>query len=184
MEGDRFKSLLDRDYRISPDVYFGKNVTIGCGVVIEKECYIGDNSIISHYCVLRPNTKIGNNCVIGHMTVFEGDCTIGNRTLIHSQCHITKDVIIEEDVFIAPFFCGANTPRIKHGRNFPLIIKGYKICRAVRIGIGVLLLPGVTIGENALIGVGSIVTKDVPAGEVWYGFPATKRGMVPENELL
>ena len=152
--------------------------------MIEKSCSIGDNSIIGHHCVLRPQTKIGQNCVIGHLTVFEGETAIGNRVLIHAQCHITKGVVIEDDVFIAPFFCGANTPRIVHGRGYPLEIKPYRIKRGARIAIGVIVLPGIIIGENALVGAGSVVTHDIPAGEIWFGNPATKHGDVPRDERL
>jgi len=179
-----YKDLLDGVYRIHPFAKFGKNVKLGEGIVIEEGCKIGDNTIIGHYCVLRPRTIIGKDCVIGHMTVFEGECEIRDRVLIHAQCHITKDVLIEDDVFIAPFFCGANTKRIVHGRNYPLEITGYTIKRAARIGIGVLVLPDILIGENAQIGVGSVVTKNVPDREIWYGNPAKKHGDVPEDEIL
>lgn len=179
-----YKLALGSNDPIHWSTKFGKNVTLGKGVIIEENCRIGDNTFIGHYTVLRPGTKIGNDCVIGHLTVFEGDCVICDRVLIHAQCHITKGVTIEDDVFIAPFFCGANTQRIKHGRDFDLKINGYTIRRAARIGIGVLILPGREIGENAQIGVGAVVTKDVPPREVWVGNPAKKLRDVPKNELL
>jgi len=169
---------------IHPTTTFGKNVKLGHGVIIEEGCEIGDNTYIGNYTVLRPGTKIGKDCVIGHLTVFEGDSVIEDRVLIHAQCHITKGVLIEEDVFIAPFFCGANTRRIKHGRKYELKIIPYIIRRAVRIGIGVLVLPGVVIGENAQIGVGSIVTKHVPPREIWIGSPAEKYKDVPKSEII
>lgn len=174
----KYISLLESVAPVDPLTKFGKNVRLGVGVIIEKDCSIGDDSFIGHYCVLRPEVKIGKKSMIGHLTVFEGESTIGNRVLIHSQCHITKGVIIEDDVFIAPFFCGANTAQIVHGRNYPLILEAYRIKRAARIGIGVLVLPGVVIGENAQIGVGSVVTKNVPDGECWFGNPVIGRAHV------
>ena len=180
----KYLNALGNNPPIHPDTKFGKNVRLGYGVVIEKDCEIGDNSFIGHHTILRPRTKIGNDCVIGHLTVFEGDSTIGDRVLIHAQSHITVDVTIEDDVFIAMFFCGANTKKIKHGRDYDLKVTGYKIRRAARIGIGVLLLPGIEIGENSLIGAGSVVTKDVPPREVWFGNPAIKHRNVPEDEIL
>ena len=169
---------------IHPSTKFGSNIRLGEGVIIEEGCKIGDNTFIGHYTVIRPNTLIGNDCVIGHLTVFEGDATIGNRVLIHAQCHITKGVTIEDDVFIAPLFCGANTPRIVHGRDYSLILRPYHIKRAARIGISVSILPGITIGENAQIGAGSVVTKDVPDRECWFGNPAYFKKMVPDEEFL
>lgn len=169
---------------IHPEVKFGKKVQLSHYVVIEKSCEIGDETFIGNFCVLRKGTKIGKHCVIGHGTVFEGDCQVGNRVLIHSQCHITKKVIIEDDVFIAPMFVGANTPKIKHGRNYPLVLKPYRIKRAARIGIGVVVLPGVVIGENVLVGAGSVVTKDVPEGMIVMGVPAKVVGKVADEEVL
>ncbi|MEJ2251016.1 MAG: DapH/DapD/GlmU-related protein [Candidatus Lokiarchaeota archaeon] len=151
---DSYINALNGTQPIHPNTKFGDNVKLGYGVVIEEGCEIGDNTFIGHHTVLRPGTKIGKNCTIGHLTVFEGDSKIGDRVLIHAQCHITKFVEIEDDVFIAPFFCGANTKKIKHGRDFPLKRYGYKIRRAARIGIGVLIFPGIEIGENSQIGVG------------------------------
>lgn len=179
-----YKPLLGQCGLIHPLVKFGKNVTLGHGVIIEEGCEIGDNTLIGHYCVLRPSTKIARDCKIGHFTVFEGDSIIGDRVLIHAQCHITKGVIIEDDVFIAPFFCGANTARIVHGRSYLLILDPYIIKRAARIAIDVLVLPGVIIGENVHVGAGSLVTRNIPDGECWLGAPAVFKSKVPKDELL
>lgn len=169
---------------IHPTVKIGKDVRLGHYIVIEEGCEIGDGTFIGNFCVLREGTRIGKRCVIGHGTVFEGKCVIGDRVLIHAQCHITKGVVIEDDVFIAPMFVGANTPRIVHGRKYPLELKPYCIRRAARIGVGVVVLPGVTIGENALVGAGSVVTKDVPDRAIVMGVPARVVGEVPDDELL
>ena len=181
---ERFTRLHGEFDLIHPDVKFGKNVRIGAGVIIEEGSEIGDNSLIGNYVVMRSRTMIGQDSMIGHLTVCEGDTIIGDRVLIHAQCHITKGVIIEDDVFIAPFFCGANTSQIVHGRNYPLILNPYRINRAARIGIGVIVLPGITIGENAQVAAGSLVTKDIPAEECWQGSPAIFKKKVPREELL
>lgn len=181
---DRYEDLLGNMAPIHPETRFGDNVKLGNNVVIEKGCKIGSNVIIGHSVVMRPGTIIGDDCMIGHLTVFEGDCLVGKRTLIHAQCHVTKGASIGEDVFIAPFFCGANTPRIVHGRDYPLVLKPYRIERAVRIGVGVVVAPGVVIRENAQIGMGSVVTRDVPARHCWLGNPAAFHREVPTEELL
>ena len=181
------EKYIDALYGNSPihwSTKFGKNVRLGVNVVIEKNCIIGDNTFIGHNTVLRPNTVIGKDCVIGHLTVFEGDAIIHDRVLIHAQCHITKNTLIESDVFIAPFFCGANTSRIVHGRDYELKISGPTIRRAARLGIGVLMLPGLEIGENAQVGAGSLVTENVPARQIWFGNPAVYSKDVPVDELL
>jgi len=180
----RYNDLCGDNYRIHYSTQFGENVKIGFNTVIEKDCKIGSNTIIAHNCVLRPGTVIGDNCVIGHCTVFEKNYTIGNRTLIHAQCHITLGTVIEEDVFVAVMVTFANTRNIVHGRNFPLVLEAPIVRRAARIGCNVSLTPGVEIGTNAFIGMGSVVTKNVPAGEMWFGNPAKYIKDVPENEWL
>jgi acetyltransferase-like isoleucine patch superfamily enzyme len=164
----------------------GDDVRFGDYCVIERDCVIGHNCIIGNGVVMRPGTIIGNNTVIGHLTVFEGECTVGDKVLIHAQCHITKGVKIEDLVFIAPLFVGANDPRMCHNRRHIIdyVETPYVIKRAARIGVSVSVLPGVTIGENSVVGVGSVVTRDVPPGKIVHGVPAEVRGMVPPEEWL
>jgi acetyltransferase-like isoleucine patch superfamily enzyme len=174
-------------WTIYPRVSFGRDVRLGSYVVIENDCAIGDSTIIGNHVVMRPNTRIGSNCVIGHLTVFEGESTIGDNCLIHAQCHITKGVVIEDEVFIAPLFVGANDPKMQHRRAHILgdfEPEPYRIKRGARIAIGVKVLPGVTIGENSLVGVGAVVTKDVPDFAVVRGVPAQIVGEVPEEERI
>lgn len=189
---------IAEDVEIDPDTVIGSFSVIGKGckignrtrishhVVIEENCIIGDDTFIGHGCVLRPKTSIGNNCVIGHLTVFEGDASIGDGTLIHAQCHITSGVKIGRKVFIAPFFCGANDPKMSHARRhiIPFVRKGYIIEDYVRIAIGVLLNPGITLRKNSFIRMGSVVTKDVPENAIVQGIPARIIGEVPNEERL
>lgn len=168
--------------QILPNARIGKNCRIGHNVVIYGDCVIGDNCLVGDGAVLRPGTVIGNDSIFGTMSVSEGKNQIGNRVTIHSQCHITQTVVIEDDVFIAPFFCGANTKRISHGRGFPVLMEGYHIKRGARIAIGVLILPDVTIGEECLIGVGAVVTKDIPDYSIAFGAPARVQETIPEED--
>ena len=175
---------IDRHGRqIDPSVLIGNNVRIGNNVVIEDNCYIGDNVMIGHGCVIRPRTWIGDNTKISHMTVIEGDCYILNDVCIHGQCHITRGMIIEDLVFMAPFCIFANDNGMKWKRGDwnmqPPILK-----RACRLAIGVRVIPGVTIGENAALGVGAVVTKDIPPREFWAGVPARFKYMVKEEDVL
>lgn len=163
----------------------GKNTRIESTAIIQENCEIGEDCFIGHYVVMRPGTKIGNRTVVGHMTVFEGDCSIGADCLIHAQCHITKGSIIEDKVFIAPGFIGANDPDMVHlRRKGEFVPKGYRIKRGARIAIGVLVAPGITIGENAIIGIGSVIVKDVADNEIIYGVRACPKGIVPEEERI
>lgn len=158
----------------------------GAGVIIEENCEIGDGSYIGNYCVLRPGTTIGKNTVIGHLTVFEGDCQVGDDCLIHAQCHITAGTIIEDKVFIAPGYIGANDYRMVHLRRdkVPFIRQAPIIRHGARLGIGVLVLPGVIIGRESLIAAGSVVTKHTKPFCYYKGTPAKYIGIIPEEEML
>lgn len=180
-----YVDMLGNAADIDPCTHFGGNVRLGRNVVIESGCSIGENTIIGHNVVMRPGTIIGANCVVGHGTVFEGDSVTGNRVTIHAQCHITKTVVIEDDVFIGPMFLGTNTVNIKHGRpNIELVLKAFHAKRACRIGACVTAYPGVVIGENAMVGFGSLITRSIPDKQLWYGHPAKYIRLVPEEEWL
>jgi len=168
------------------DCTIGDGVRIGHNVIIEEGCKIGDNTFIGHNCVLRPGTDIAHDCVIGHDCVFEGHCTIGEGTLIHAQSHITRGAKVGKYVFIAPMFMEANDAKMVHQRRhkFPFIMESPVIEDGARIGTAVRLNPGVTVGENSVIGTGSIVTRDIPPGVISYGVPSKIKGFVPPEENI
>lgn len=183
---DRWNPLQDGGVEtpIDPSVRIGQNVRIGLNVVIERGCRIGDGSIIGHNVVLRPETAVGRDCRICHGVVCEGDTLIGDRVTVHDQTHLTKGIIIEDDVFIGPGVVTSNTKKIVHGRKIPLAIRPPIILRGARIGAGTIILPGVEIGEEAMIGAGSLVVKDCRAYSVYYGRPAICVQDVPAEEWL
>ena len=176
---DSFKNAF-----VSEKAYIGEGTVVQTGAIIEDECKIGKNCRIGYHAVLRKGTLIGDNSVFGTHSVSEGFNRIGNHVTVHSQCHITQTVEIEDWVFIAPFFCGANTKKIVHGRGYELAKEGYRIKAGARIAIGVLVMPAVTIGREALIGAGSLVTQDIPDFAIAYGSPAKVVGVVPPEERL
>lgn len=184
MLDDRYISLLGNFDRIHPDTKIGKNVRIGEGTVIEKECEIGDNTLIGHNCVLRPRTKIGHDSMIGHLTVFEGDNKVGNDVVVHSQCHITSHTVIEDHVFVGPTVTFINTRNIKHGRNIPLVLDAAVIRYGARIGAKSIILPGVEVGREAVVGAGSVITKDCKPFGMYIGPAAKFVKEVPIEERL
>ncbi len=162
----------------------GKNVFIHELVEIPDDLEIGDNSRIFAGTVLAPKTKIGHNTTIGKLVNFEADATVGSHVTIYSQSHLTTGLVIEDYVWIGPMFMGLNTKRIRHVRDFDLKIEPPTIKWGARVGARVTLMPDVTIGEEALIDSCAVVTKNVPAREIWRGFPAKKVAEVQEDELL
>ncbi|MEA2607241.1 MAG: UDP-2-acetamido-3-amino-2,3-dideoxy-glucuronate N-acetyltransferase [Chloroflexota bacterium] len=146
---------------------------------------IGDRTRVGNFVMIRSNTVIGNDCTIGSYVDIEGDVVIGSHVSLQSGCYITRGVVIEDDVFCGPRVITMNDKRIVHRRpGLEFVREGPVIQRAARVGGGSVLLPGVTVGTNALVGAGSVVTKDVPAGAIVFGNPARIVGMVNPAEIL
>lgn len=164
----------------------GTNVTIGHGVIIDDGSVIGNDVFIGHNTVIRSGVKIGHGCVIGHLVLIERDTFIGRMTTIQSQCHITAEAEIGERVYFGPCVTIINEWKITKHRHHvtPQDLKGPKIGDGARIGTQSLIMPGVSIGINAMIGAGSVITKDVGEREIWRGPQALKVGMVLKEELI
>lgn len=126
---------------------------------------------IWQFCVVFPEAKIGENCNICANVLIENDVIIGNNVTVKSGVQLWDGITIEDDVFIGPNATFTNDlfPRSK---NPDWELKRTVIKKGASIGANATILCGITIGENAMIGAGSVVTKDVPAGEVWVGNPA------------
>lgn len=129
---------------------------------------IGKDTNIWQFCVILPNAKIGNNCNICSHCFIENDVIIGDNVTIKCGVQIWDGMVIEDNVFIGPnvTFCNDKYPksRNKDWKLEPVIIK-----KGAMIGANATILPGVTIGENARVGAGTVVTKDVPKGVTIFG---------------
>lgn len=132
---------------------------------------IGTNTNIWQFCVVLPEAKIGDNCNICSNVFVENDVVIGNNVTVKCGVQLWDGVTIEDNVFIGPNVTFTNDlyPRSKQypEKFYKTIIK-----KDASIGANATIICGHTIGENAMIGAGSVVTKDVPSGELWVGNPA------------
>ena len=136
-----------------------------------KSTHIGKDTNIWQFCVIFPEAKIGDNCNICANVLIENDVTVGNNVTVKSGVQLWDGVTVEDNAFIGPNVTFTNDlfPRSKvHPKEYLKTI----IKKGASIGANSTIVCGHTIGENAMIGAGSVVTKDVPAGEVWYGNPA------------
>lgn len=134
---------------------------------------IPESTNIWQFCVIFPNAKIGENCNVCANSLVENDVIIGNNVTIKSGVQLWDGITLEDNVFIGPNATFTNDlyPRSK---NPDWKLQRTIIKKGASIGANATILCGITIGENAMIGAGSVVTKDVPAGETWIGNPAHK----------
>ena len=132
---------------------------------------IPESTNVWQYCVVLPGAQIGENVNICSHCFIENDVKIGNNVTIKCGVQVWDGIELEDNVMIGSNVTFTNDmyPRAKN-KNWTLLCT--KVCKGASVGAGSTLLPGITIGENAMIGAGSVVTKDVPAGEIWVGNPA------------
>lgn len=151
-------------------VHIGSDATIRSGTVIYAGITIGVGLETGHNVVIREENIIGDNFNVWSNSIIDYGCRIGNNVKIHSNVYVAQFVIIEDDVFLAPGVTIANDPHPLCSQctqeQAPILKRG------ARIGINATILPGVTVGEHALVGAGSVVTKDIPSKAVVYGNPA------------
>lgn len=136
-----------------------------------KSKNIPESTNIWQFCVIFPQAKIGENCNICANVLVENEVVIGNNVTVKSGVQIWDGITVEDDVFIGPNATFTNDlfPRSK---NPDWQLSKTIIKKGASIGANATILCGITIGEKALIGAGSVVTKNVPAGELWVGNPA------------
>lgn len=152
--------------------------------VIEPGSIIGDNCYIGHFTLIRTGAIIGDNTQVRSHCYIGEDVRIGNYVLIRPFSDICKSTIIEDKVFIGMGCMTSNTRRIAYLRDYEDINTPPKFCYGARIGVGVTILPGVIIGENCLIGAGSVVTKNTNPKAVYIGVPAEFVKWLPQEELI
>lgn len=132
---------------------------------------IGENTSVWQFCVILKNAVIGKNCNINCQVFIENDVVIGDNVTIKPGVQIWDGVTLEDNVFIGPNVTFTNDLYPK-SKNTEFDLKKTLVKKGASIGANATILAGITIGEKALIGAGSVVTKDVPANEIWMGNPA------------
>jgi acetyltransferase-like isoleucine patch superfamily enzyme len=132
---------------------------------------IPESTNIWQFCVVFPKAQIGENCNICSHCLIENDVKIGNNCTIKCGVQLWDGIELEDNVMIGAN-CTFTNDRYPRAKNKDWKLLTTKICKGASIGAGSVILPGLTIGSYAMIGAGSVVTKDVPDGEVWVGNPA------------
>ena len=132
---------------------------------------IGQETKVWQFVVILPHAVIGENCNICAHTFIENDVIIGDEVTIKNGVYLWDGIRVEDRVFIGPnvTFTNDKYPRSK---SYPNQFQNTLIKKGASIGAGSIILGGVEIGQNAMIGAGSLVTQNIPSNELWYGSPA------------
>ena len=162
----------------------GAGSIVSTGAVVFAGSRVGERVIVGDQACLRERVEVGDDVVIGRGSLVENDTTIGVLTKIQAHAYITAYSTLEDNVFIAPCVATTNDNFMGRTERRHELTKGATIRRGGRIGGAAVLLPGIEIGEEAFVGAGAIVNRDVPARAVVVGSPARQIREVPDDELL
>ena len=167
-----------------PPTVIGAGTVVSTGAIVFAGTEIGERVILGDQSCVRERVSIGDDVVVGRGSLVENDTTVGARTKIQAEAYVTAYTTVEEDVFIAPCVVTTNDNFMGRTEKRLALLKGPTIRRGARIGGGAILCPGVEVGEEAFVGAGAVVTRDVEPRALVVGNPARKLRDVPDEELL
>ena len=167
-----------------PPLELGAGTVVSTGAVVFAGTTVGERVIVGDQACVRERCSIGDDAVIGRGSLVENDTTVGALTKIQAHAYITAYSLLEDNVFIAPCVITTNDNFMGRTEQRHELVKGPTIRRGARVGGGAVLLPGIEIGEEAFIGAGAVVIRDVPARALMVGNPARQLREVPDEELL
>jgi acetyltransferase-like isoleucine patch superfamily enzyme len=164
--------------RVGAGTYIGAYAVVYGGSEIGEECFIADAAQVRERC------RLGRRVVVGHQATVENDCTIGDNTKLQTGVYLTARSRVEDWVFLAPMVTTTNDRYLARTEARHAAIRGPWIRRAARIGAAAVLLPGVEVGQEAVVAAGAVVTRDVPPYQVVMGVPARVVRPTPREQLL
>ncbi len=167
-----------------PPLALGDTCIVGTGAVLYRGAVIAERVLMADLCTVREDVTIGRGTIVGRGVTVENVCTIGRYCKLESESYLTAYSTLEDRVFMAPGvtcsndnFVGRTAERFEH-------FKGLTARRGARLGVGSVYLPGVTVGADALVAAGALVTRDVEPGMIVVGQPARPWRAVPLEQRL
>ena len=149
--------------------------------IISPRAKIGQDTKIWAFAQVREGAVIGKKCVIGNGVYVDVGVRIGDRVNIHNKALLYRNLVVEDDVFIGPAVCFINDPEPRANRTRNLKGRQSLVKKGASIGANVSILSEITIGRQAMVGAGSLVSKNVPDHALVYGAPARIQGSMNEK---
>ena len=167
-----------------PPSEIGDGTIVSTGAIVFAGTRIGARVIVGDQACVRERVDVGDDVVIGRGVLVENDTTIGALTKIQADAYITAYSTLEDNVFIAPRVITTNDNFMGRTERRHELIKGPTVRRGARVGGGAILCPGIVVGEEAFVGAGAVVTRDVAPRMLVVGNPARVLRSVSADELL
>jgi acetyltransferase-like isoleucine patch superfamily enzyme len=166
-----------------PGLVIGPEVRVCTAAIVFAGSWVGPRAIIGDQSYVRERSRVGARSVIGRGSAIDNEVEIRERVRIQTDVYITAFSLLEDDVFVGPGTTTTNDSAMgRHPPDEPL--RGAVLRRACRVGGGVVLTPGVEVGEEAFVAAGAVVVRDVPARGVVMGVPARLVREVGDVDLL
>lgn len=157
---------------------------IGTSAILYRGCLISEKVLVADLATVRERVTIGPHTIIGRGVAIEGHCNIGAFCKFETNAYLTAFSSVADHCFVAPCVATSNDKNIaRHGSN-NVEFKGVTMKTGARLGVGAVILPGVTITEESVVAAGALQTKDTEAKSIHAGIPAKKFRDVPEDQLL
>jgi UDP-3-O-[3-hydroxymyristoyl] glucosamine N-acyltransferase len=161
----------------------GDGAVVCCGAIVFAGATLAAGAIVGDQAYVRERAVVGEDTVIGRGSTVDNNVRIGTRVRVQTDVYLTAYSLVEDDVFVGPGTCTTNDDTMsRHDASY--VLRGAVLRRACRVGGGVVLCPGVEVGEEAFVAAGAVVTRSVPARAVVIGVPARVVREVPDADLL
>jgi UDP-2-acetamido-3-amino-2,3-dideoxy-glucuronate N-acetyltransferase len=167
-----------------PPARIGDRCLIGAGAVIYAGCTLGQRVLVADLATLREEVVIGDFTIVGRGVAIENRCRVGRYCKLETNVYLTAYSEIEDRVFIAPGVVTSNDNYIGRTEARFEHFKGVTVRKGGRLGVGSVILPGKTIGEDAVVAAGALLSRDAEPEWIYAGVPARPLRPVPEEQKL
>jgi len=177
------RSIFQNKNKLMP-AEIGDSCLIGAQVIIYRGCTLQSNIMVADGAAIREEVTVGEYTIVGRSVTIENKSSVGKKCKLETGSYITAYSKVEDYCFIAPNvtttndnYLGRSEERFKHFKGVTVKVGG-------RIGANATILPGKVVGADAIVGAGTLVTKNVPDKQIVVGVPGRKFGMTPKEQLL